>query len=273
MSKHDVFEEEWGGPGLAGKRGREEEYEDEEFEGPPPSAPWWSGRAAIAAALCLVGFVALGFVVFGATRDDSKAAAYPVLPSVVPPTAPAAELPLATEAREIVVSVVGAVRRPGLARLAPGARVSDALEAAGGLSPEAEASELNLAQRLEDGDQVVVGAAATPVTPALPQAQAAPPASPARRAPAAKQAPSTDSRCECGGNRQPGGPHPKRAPTSVNTATEAELDAVPGIGKGIARAIVQYRASHGRIRSLDELAKVKQVGAGRLKKLRPYLRL
>ncbi|WP_425277268.1 ComEA family DNA-binding protein [Segniliparus rugosus] len=48
---------------------------------------------------------------------------------------------------------------------------------------------------------------------------------------------------------------------------------MPGIGKGIARAIVQYRAAHGRIRSLDELAKVKQIGAGRLKKIRPHLRV
>lgn len=270
MDKHDGFEEEeWARPAF------EDEYDDEGFDRPRHSPPWRSGRVAVAVVLCLVGFVALGFTIFATIGEDSKSAPYPQLPAVVAPSATAAAEPLpATEAPEIVVSVVGAVQRPGLARLAPGSRVTDALEAAGGLSPEAETLGLNLAQRLEDGDQVVVGesAAVTPITPAL-VPQRTPPAARPRRAPAKQAVPDANSRCECGGNRATGGPTAKRGPTSVNTATEGELDAVPGIGKGIARAIVQYRASHGRIHSLDELAKVKQIGAGRLKKLRPHLRL
>nr|WP_007467897.1 SLBB domain-containing protein [Segniliparus rugosus] len=212
MSKHDALEEGWErAHPLAG------EYEDEEFEEPRRSrlgTTWWSGRVAAAVALGTVGFVALCFTVFGAVKGDSHAAPYPVLPSVVPLTSSAGEPPPTTaEAREIVVSVVGAVRHPGLARLVPGARVSDALEAVGGLSPEAETSGLNLAQRLEDGDQVVVGGT-VPVTPVPPAEQRkAPPAPP--RAPSVPD-PRASSRCDCGGNRAP---EPCRPAANRRTST------------------------------------------------------
>ncbi|ADG97484.1 Soluble ligand binding domain protein [Segniliparus rotundus DSM 44985] len=263
MSKHDAFDE--------------TDFYDDGFEEPRRSRwkhgeQWWSGRVAAAAALCAVGVLALAFTLFDATREGPKAAAYPALPSVVPPPTQATEpTTAAAQAREIVVSVVGAVRQPGLARLAPGARVADAVEAAGGLNPDAEAAELNFAQRLQDGDQVVVGAAVTSVTPVppAPKASSAPRPGPV---PAATRAPAS-SRCDCAGGSAGGAAPSRSKQTDVNTATEAELDIVPGVGKSIARAIVQYRAAHGRIRNLDELAKVKQVGARRLQKLRPYLRV
>lgn len=263
MSKHDAFDE--------------TDFYDDEFEEPPRSRwkhgeQWWSGRAGVAAGLCVVGVLALAFTLFGVTREGPKAAAYPALPSVVPPPTQATEpTTAAPQAREIVVSVVGAVRQPGLARLLPGARVADAVEAAGGLNPDAEASELNFAQRLQDGDQVVVGAVMTSVTPVAPAPKAASAPRPGP-APAANRAPAS-SRCDCGGRSAEGAAPSRSKQTDVNAATEAELDIVPGVGKSIARAIVQYRAAHGRIRNLDELAKIKQVGARRLQKLRPHLRV
>lgn len=152
----------------------------------------------------------------------------------------------------MVVSVVGLVNTPGLVTLTAGDRIADALEAAGGAVDGADLVGLNLARRVVDGEQIIVGLAAPPGSPspmgssvssATPTGQAAPAA-----ASTAAAAPS--------------------APVDLNTATPADLDALPGVGPVTAAAIIAWREANGKFTSVDQLSEVDGIGPARLDKLR-----
>ena len=137
----------------------------------------------------------------------------------------------AASTRQLVVDVAGAVRRPGLYRLEPGARVADAVAAAGGATRRANVDAVNLAAPLADGLQVVVpprGAASAPA----------------------------------GGTPSP------TAPVDLNSASVEQLDALPGIGPSTAQKIVDFRQAHGAFHSVDELDAVPGIGAGRIAQLK-----
>jgi competence protein ComEA len=151
----------------------------------------------------------------------------------------------------MVVSVVGLVAQPGLVTLAPNARVSDAVSAAGGTLTGSDTLGLNLARQVADGEQIVVGIA----TPA--------------GKPAALGS-SVGSRPESGpaaGTTAPAGP------VDLNTATVEQLDGLPGVGPVTAAAIVAWRSANGRFASIDQLAEVDGIGPARLEKLRPLVRV
>jgi competence protein ComEA len=160
-----------------------------------------------------------------------------------PGTSTLVATPLATvEAVEIIVHVAGAVARPGIVRLASGARVADAIDAAGGLSPRVDATRLgrdmNLAATLADGDQVIVPSRDDPTAPAA----------------------------TVGG--------PARTPSEevgelvdINTATASALEELPGIGPVTAEKIIAARAEQP-FATLDELVERKVVGAATLEKFR-----
>lgn len=149
---------------------------------------------------------------------------------------------------QLVVDVEGRVRRPGLVRLAAGARVADAVRAAGGTIAGAALDRLNLARALADGEQVVVPAPGDPPAPAIPDGPAA-----------------------AGGAGIAGGA--PTAPVDLNTATAGALDALPGVGPVLAGRIVAWRAAHGRFTTVDELAEVPGIGPKALERLRPLVRL
>ena len=136
----------------------------------------------------------------------------------------------------IVISVVGRVASPGLVTLPDGARVADALEAAGGAAPGAKLGSLNLARRLTDGEQIYVG---VPVP-----AGARPPAS----APGAGQS---------------GG-----APVDLNSASLSTLDTLPGVGPVTAQRILDWRTEHGRFASVEQLREVDGIGPTRYARLK-----
>ena len=133
---------------------------------------------------------------------------------------------------ELVVAVSGLVHQPGLVRLPPGARVADAIEAAGGVLPEAELDHLNLARRLVDGELITVGVPPPPGDPA----------------------------------GLPGG-----GPLNLNTATAAQLETLPGIGPTLAQRIIDYRTTHGPFTSVAQLREVPGIGDARFAELEPLV--
>jgi competence protein ComEA len=146
----------------------------------------------------------------------------------------------------IYVHVAGAVRRPGLMRLPPGSRVAVALERAGGPSRRADLTAVNLAARLQDGQQIVV--------PAKGAAAGAGAAGPAGAA---------------GGPLGAAGPPGSKV--HLSTATIEQLDGIDGIGPTLAQRIIEYRDVQGGLRSLAELAQVDGIGEKRLATLRKAL--
>lgn len=219
------------------------------------------GRAG-AIALAVIAAVAVLITVFTVLRDQPA----PVLSAKLPPVEmasttspraddPAAE-PAAPGAGPVVISVVGLVHKPGLATLAPGSRIADALTAAGGALDGADTVGLNLARPVVDGEQIVVGLAPLPGQPVLGSSVGA--GSSAPEAPRTSSAPAT----------------PKPGETvNLNTATVEQLDALPGVGPVTAAAIVAWRAAHGRFAHVDQLGDVDGIGPARLDRLRALVRV
>jgi competence protein ComEA len=154
----------------------------------------------------------------------------------------------------LFVHVAGAVRRPGLIRVPQGSRVAVALERAGGPTRRADLTLVNLAARLQDGQQIVVPVAGAAAGGGAAGATGA--AAGAARAGAA------------GGDLSGTAP---RAPIHLSTATVEQLDEIDGIGPTLAGRIVEYRDAHGGFRSLDELSQVDGIGEKRLATLRDAL--
>ncbi len=158
--------------------------------------------------------------------------------------APSAQPP----AGVVVVHVVGRVKHPGVRRLPLGSRVTDAVQAAGGVTTKADLSALNLARVLVDGEQVRVPAVGEPVA----------------------AVPTTGAGAATGGGAGAGSPG---APVSLNTADLAALDTLPGVGPVLAQRILDWRSSHGRFTSVDELGEVSGIGEKLLAQLSPLVTL
>jgi competence protein ComEA len=168
----------------------------------------------------------------GADPSGSLAGA---TPGAAMPSAPAASVSTSS-ATKVVVDVTGKVRRPGIAVLRQGARVVDALRAAGGVRSGTDLSDLNLARVLTDGEQVVVGVEATPS--AAPTAAGAPPIS---------------------------------GLVNLNTADETTLESLPDVGPVTAAAIISWRTQHGSFTSTNQLLDVDGIGEATLAKLGPLV--
>jgi competence protein ComEA len=191
----------------------------------------------------VIWLVAAGLAAIAAVRLlGSDSAAPPVSidgPSASRPAGTTASSPGGNE-QALYVHVAGAVRRPGLIRVAPGTRVATALERAGGPTRRADLTLVNLAARVQDGQQIVV-----PIAGAASGTGVGPAAGGSGAAPAAK--------------------------IHLSTATADQLDEVDGIGPTLAERIVEYRDAHGGFRSVEDLAQVEGIGEKRLKTLRDAL--
>lgn len=144
----------------------------------------------------------------------------------------------ATASQQVTVHVVGQVRRPGVVTLGAGARVGDAVDKAGGTSRSADLSGLNLARLLVDGEQIVVPKPGESPPPAA----AAGPGAPAAPAPGA------------------GGPPAQAGSVNINTADQATLETLPGVGPVLAQAIIDWRTQNGRFTTIEELNEVSGIG-------------
>ena len=139
------------------------------------------------------------------------------------------------QARTVSVQVSGAVNAPGVYELDPDARLGDAIDAAGGASANADLAQLNLARRVQDGEDLQI-----------PAVQPTP-------------GPGTAVGSDTSGL------------VNINTAIADELDTLPGIGPALADAILEYRTDHGAFASIDELARVPGISARMVNNMRDQI--
>jgi competence protein ComEA len=206
----------------------------DENAGDEPAHPGPGGPRAwlvLGALVCLVALVvAGGLAVRGWPRPE---------PELGPPSVAEVDLRPLDEpsvAPSVVVHVAGEVRKPGVVSLPSGARVADALRAAGGLRRGGRLGPTNLARVLSDGERIEIGG----------------------QAPDAASGP--------GGGTSGG-------PIDLNTATAEQLDELPGVGPVTAAKILAWRTEHGRFSVVDELAEVPGIGPKTLAELRPRVRV
>jgi competence protein ComEA len=168
-----------------------------------------------------------------AWRSRARDVGAPLAPPQIPQAA--AATPLALGGR-VVVDVAGRVRRPGLITLPAGSRVADAIRAAGGVRPGTDLTSLNLARKLIDGEQILVGVPGT------------------------------------GGGAATGSPGPTN-PIDLNTASVAELDQLPGVGPVLAQRIVDWRTAHSGFTAVSQLRQVTGIGDSKFADLQPLVRV
>jgi competence protein ComEA len=186
---------------------------------------FWQKKLIIIIGLaCII----LAYSLYGFTErnDDSRSLNSDTVPAPAENTPPAAQNGTGSE---IVIYISGGVNKPGVYKLSQGSRVVDAVNLAGGFAPGADAARINLAMLIKDEMQINVPyMAAAAVT-------AAAPAGKAGTANTADQ-------------------------ININTASQTELDKLPGIGPALAERIIEYRTANGPFRDITDLKKIPGIG-------------
>ena len=215
-------------------------------------ADWvgWFGAARLALSVIAVVVVVGGGAWLLRTPPVPTEALLPMAITTVASSTPTAPAPTTlafesapgaeAEAAVAVVHVAGAVSDPGVHELPAGSRVIDAVESAGGATPDADLDRLNLAAPVTDGQRVFVPAVGGTVPP------------------------------------EPAGPIPTTTGEpagliDLNRATADELDALPGIGPTTAAAIVDHRDRNGPFAAVDDLEQVPGIGPAKLDVIRPLV--
>jgi competence protein ComEA len=178
-----------------------------------------------------VGALLLAIFLFLGARQLVRAGT----PAQALPAAPTAAI-RADSGPELVVHVVGAVRRPGLYHFPQHSRVADAVTRAGGPTRKADLELVNLAAPLADGTQVIV--------------------------------PLRASATSAGGGQTRAAGSAPAGPVHLNNATLEQLDSLPGVGPVTAQKILDYRQKHGSFSSVDDLDAIPGIGPARIQQLR-----
>lgn len=142
----------------------------------------------------------------------------------------------------LLVHVAGAVKNPGVVQVPQGSRVNDAIAAAGGITPEAHLGTLNLAAVVSDGMQILVGSG-----------------------------PQQTSTTSGGGDSQAPPGESGGARINLNTATQAQLESLPGVGPATAAKILAWRDQHGRFSKVEELQEIDGIGQKTFERLQPLV--
>lgn len=253
-----VFE--YGGGAHHGRGGAAPDADGPDPPGAAPGGPSLRWRVGLPVALIIAVLAVLGGAVFWmqvaagqpevmplseVSAQESSTADAEGTPRKADSEVPPGDGP--PQAGTVIIHVAGAVARPGVVQLPAGSRVHQAIAEAGGGSPSADLNRLNLAAVLEDGQKLYV-----PV--------------PGEELPAGSGG---------GAGSEPEGPGGGAAPAggkvNLNTASVAELDALPKVGPVLAQRIVDWRKEHGLFKSVEELDAVDGVGPKMLETLLPLV--
>lgn len=205
---------------------------------------WQPHPRAVAILLVVVVAVAVASGLAHSVQPRQSTSPSPAATDVAPSRAATTPASSAPTPAGVVVHVVGSVARPGIVKLPGGARVLEAIEAAGGVVADADVAAVNLARVVEDGEQLVVPRQGETLRET--EASAA----------------SAASGSADGAGR-----------VKVNSANESQLTELPGIGPALAARIVDYRREHGPFSRIEDLADVPGIGVKTLEKFRDKVAL
>ena len=150
----------------------------------------------------------------------------------------------------VVVHMTGCVKNPGVVKLKEGSRIEDAIEAAGGLTDDADISNVNLAYVLDDGTKIKI--------------------------PSVNEIGKDDSYIseESGAdvilNENTGGVE-KSSIVNINKASEVELQTLPGIGASLAGRIIEYRETNGKFKSIEDIKNVSGIGEAKFDSIKDFI--
>jgi competence protein ComEA len=194
--------------------------------------------------LLILGLITAGWLLLRARPVAVAGPGEVVTMSTPLQSAPTASPTSSERATKLVVHVLGAVRHPGLVRLPENSRVQDAIDAAGGLARRADPGELNLAQPLADGQQLVIGTKGDPA-----------------------------GEVRNGGESGTGSGSSATSTLDLNHANQAQLEELPGVGPVTAQAILTWRQQHGRFNRIEELQEVDGIGPKTYAQIAPHVRV
>jgi len=217
----------------------DETFDDEVTPAAPMRPSWLLSALSFSREHVVVVVVALvvGVIFAVMTFQHSRAQELPAVPSVSVSMEPS---PTPTPSM-VKVHVLGAVVHPGVVTIPEGSRVQDAIIAAGGLRADADPALLNLAAVVADGSQIVIGTVGSPAG---------------------------EVNGDSGGGGSSDGAGVK---VNINTASQTELETLPGVGPVTAGKIIAWRNDHGRFSTIGELQEVSGIGPKTMAQLEPYV--
>lgn len=220
---------------------------------PGPNSGWAGvrdfalGHVKVLGAVALVAVIASTWMVLHARALPIDSGVDTVATISLPSVDPSSASPSVAVAPWLI-HVLGAVKHPGVVTVPAGARVIDALTAAGGLTADADPAELNLAAELTDGAQIIIG------TLDQPRGEVRIGAGPASI-----------------GGATGGSAAGATGLINLNTATAAELESLPGVGPVTVAAILAWRDQNGRFTALNQLQEVSGIGPKTFAQIEPYV--